>query len=149
MNHIWNAIDYTYMVLRSKLGCYLTSYILQKVRYQIVVCPHPFNVKYFVHGPLTVPIILVSKAGAHGEDFAEQSSTNKTFLTKILTYFGNFLLRNCAFNSSQRYMYIINIIIGYLRLKNYFGKCSLITYFSRILGEPLRKHCQDNLLIFH
>ena len=46
---------------------------------------------------LSFRLFLLSKTGAHGEDFAEQSSTNETLLSKILTVCGQFLLRNCSF----------------------------------------------------
>ena len=37
------------------------------------------------------------KPGTHGEDFAEQSSKNETFLSKILTVCGQFFVINCSF----------------------------------------------------
>ena len=48
-------------------------------------------------GRHTIGCLSYLKPGAHGEDFAEQNSTNETVLSKILTVCGQFLLRNCPF----------------------------------------------------
>ena len=37
------------------------------------------------------------KPGAHGKEFAEQSSTNETFVSPVLTVCGQILLKNYSF----------------------------------------------------
>ena len=53
------------------------------------------------------------KPDAHGKDYAEQSSTNEAFLSKILTVCGQFLVRNCSFVAVRK---ISSVVIDVAKL---------------------------------
>ena len=57
---------------------------------------------------LDTKVLTCSTPNAHGEDFVEQSSTNETFLSRILTVCGQYLLRNCSFVAVRKISSMFN-----------------------------------------